>query len=137
MTCQSCSSYSNCTTCIPGFILHNSFRKCIPGNQNTNTNQWISKNVSLELYENETNLTNVVVVNTSSVYELNTYNINSFLNRSCSLFNSNPFLGPFNYQTKVIKNHYNLPPHDWINIRLQVFLGDSWVNNTLIVEIDR
>lgn len=52
--CLTCNNYFACTSCIDGFILNNDFTKCIPGNQNTNLNQWISKNVSLEIIYNNT-----------------------------------------------------------------------------------
>jgi hypothetical protein len=43
----------------------------------------------------------------------------------------------FKYNTKLIKSSFNLPPHNWINIKFQVILGDNWKNNTLLVEIDK
>ena len=30
---------------------------------------------------------------------------------------------------------YNLPPHQWINLRLQVVIIDEWLHNSLVLEV--
>ena len=45
VTCSACFSSSNCTACIPGFMISNSWT-CIPGAQTANG--WVSKNISLD-----------------------------------------------------------------------------------------
>ena len=30
---------------------------------------------------------------------------------------------------------YNLPPHQWINLRLQVVIIDEWLDNSLVLEV--
>lgn len=82
-------------------------------------------------------ISNIVVVNATSQHQLNSENINSFLDKNCQVYNTYNLLGQFKYDTKIIKSTFNLPPHDWINIKVQVYFGDNWINNTLILEIDK
>jgi len=75
-------------------------------------------------------------------YKLTTtdVHINSFIDQGCPKIMTYNILGGYNifkYNTKLIKSSFNLPPHNWINIKFQVILGDNWKNNTLLVEIDK
>jgi len=43
----------------------------------------------------------------------------------------------FDYTTKVVKTIYNLPPHQWINVRFQAIMIDKWTGNTLVIELNQ
>jgi hypothetical protein len=43
----------------------------------------------------------------------------------------------FDYTTKLVKTIYNLPPHQWINVRFQAIMIDMWNGNTLVVELNQ
>ena len=39
-----------------------------------------------------------------------------------------PFFGveAFDYDTVIIKTYYGLPYHDWINLKIQYVIVDTW-----------
>ena len=131
ITCQTCSSYSKCYTCIPGFLLSNSFA-CIPGA--LMATGWISKNVSYELAGSAPSGNSITITtNNSAVGLAQAANISS----SCSRLPGYNWLGGyglFGYSTKVVKSLFALPPHQWLNVRFQAVLIDKWVGNTLLLE---
>lgn len=108
-------------------MLSNSFT-CIPGA--INTNYWVSKNVSYELNNSLSTAKNLhILINDT----LSTDSPTAF---TCSKMGRISWLGgpnAFPYNAKVIKSAFNMPPHQWINIRLQVVLIDRWINNTLLL----
>lgn len=136
-TCLSCTIYSICTTCIPGFMLSNNFL-CIPGA--LSSTGWVSKNVSYELTGNNLAASDLAVwINSSSLMNSNPQLNNSSLQSTCSKIPYYTWLGGyslFGYNTKIIKSSFGLSPHQWANIRFQAVLIDYWHGNTLLVEVD-
>jgi hypothetical protein len=108
-------------------MLSNSF-SCIPGA--INTNYWVSKNVSYELNSSLLATKNLqILINDTLSTNPPTPFVCSKMGRISWLGGSNVF--PYN--AKVIKSTFNMPPHQWVNIRFQVALIDKWINNTLLL----
>ena len=131
--CLSCSSYSTCTECITGYMISNSYQ-CIPNT--TNTNGWVSKNVSVDWSSPSLMGVSPLALDVNgSMTNITASNLQSF-SSSCPSLSNLSLLGGYNlfsYNSKVFKAIYNLPPHQWINIRFQVFLIDLWQDNTLLL----
>lgn len=135
ITCLSCTSYSSCTSCIPGYMISNNYL-CIPG-VSTSTG-WVSKNVSYEITNNSLQVANLFVSSAVST-STNSFNNSNYSNYGCTKMSSYNWIGGyglFGYSTKVIKSVYNIPPHQWLNIRFETVLIDSWMGNTFLVEIN-
>ena len=135
--CLSCSSASNCTSCIPGYMISNSFQ-CIPST--TNDNNWVSKNVSVDwMNPGLMGVSPLVILQNSQLINVTQQNVGS-LETQCSGLGSAKWFGgfgQFDYTTKIYKTVYNLPPHQWINIRFQAILIDNWQNNSLVLELNQ
>ena len=127
VTCTACSNGTTCSACIDGYMLSNSF-SCIEGA--ITTTGWISKAVSQELTATSTVLSNFQLVtdmNVSASVNLS-MSTASYLS-SCSVLGDYQWLGGyqvFGKGSKIVKSAYGLPPHDWVNIRMQVIAIDQW-----------
>lgn len=132
ITCLACTSTSNCTTCIPGFMISNQLT-CITGAQNANG--WVSKNISYDFTSTQPSGSNfVITVNNTQA----TQNMTAMGN-SCSKMPTFTWLGgyiTYPYTAKVMKSIFSLPPHQWINIRFQAVIIDRWFGNTLLLEMN-
>jgi hypothetical protein len=115
-------------------MLSNDFG-CIPGIPSA-TN-WVSKNISYEFTNSSSWGSNVLITAGNATFTSNATNLSSF---SCSKMPQYTWLGgsnyPFDYTTNIIKSAFNLPPHQWINIRFQAVLIDNWLGNTLLLEMN-
>lgn len=130
ITCTVCSSYSKCSTCIPGFILSNSYA-CIPAV--INANGWVSKNISYELTGANLTASNYAIWNNNAT--INLAQAGNFTS-TCSKLPTYNWIGGYGllgYSAKLTKSLYGLPPHQWLNLRLQVVLIDKWIGNTLLL----
>jgi len=136
-TCLTCTSYTNCTTCIPGYLRSNSFG-CISGAQ-TSTG-WVSKNISFDLTPASPASSFLTLqISVSSTVDGSSLSSNSSYYSTCSKLTSLSWLGGYNifgYSSKLIKSSYGLPDHQWINIRFQTILIDFWQGNTMVVEVN-
>ena len=134
--CLTCTNTSQCTSCIPGYMISNSFQ-CIPNT--TNWNGWVSKNVSTGwLSPSLMGNSPLTIQDNGSTINITSTNLGAY-SSSCPNLGNSSLLGGFNlfsYSSVVLKTIYNLPPHQWINIRFQVFLIDFWQDNTLLLEIN-
>lgn len=132
ITCLACTSTSNCTACIPGFMISNQ-KSCIPGAQTANG--WVSKNISYEFTSSQPSGSNflIMVNNTQTTQNM------TAMGNSCSKMPSFSWLGGYithPYTTKILKNIFSLPPHQWINVRFQAVLIDRWFGNSLLLEMN-
>jgi len=134
--CLTCTNYTYCTSCVPGFMLQNNY-SCILNT--TNLNGWVTKNVTYDItgpdYIGVSNL--IVLLNGSTAINItnNPQNLGT-VSSNCSKLSSQVWLGGhtiFNFRTKIIKTVFNLPPHQWLNVMFQAILIDYWYNNTLVL----
>ena len=131
--CLTCSNYTFCTSCISGYMISNNYQ-CIPNT--TNTNGWVSKNVSVDWTSPSLMGNSPLAIDVNgAITNITASNLQSYKSSCSNLGNFSLFGGynVFSYRTKILKTIYNLPPHQWINIRFQVFLIDLWQDNTLLL----
>lgn len=139
--CLTCTNYSKCTTCIPGYMLQNNYA-CIPST--TNDRGWVGMNMSQPI-AGSSNLLDfgvedlVIIANGQAI---NITKDNKAQYQSMCTVNS-PTISwfggylKFGYSTKLIKTLYSLPPHQWINVMFEAILIDHWQDNTLLLEMDQ
>jgi hypothetical protein len=81
----------------------------------------------------------VIVTANQPLINITDSNFNTF-ETTCLGLDSITWLGgyqQFDYTTKLVKTLYNLPPHQWINIRFQAIIIDKWAGNTLVIELNQ
>lgn len=142
--CLSCSNYSMCTTCIPGYALANTYASsavCTPNI--TNDNGWVSINVTKNIagYSDlfDVGVEDFVLVRNGVTTNVTAANKGAYLTNCTKLSPTYTWLGgylQFGYTTKILKTIYSLPPHQWVNIKFQALLVDQWQDNTLLLELD-
>ena len=82
------------------------------------------------------NIYNYRLNNSVMTYNIKNYASSSF--SSCSILGDN-FFGMlfFTTNTTVTKSVYNLAPHQWTRIRLQVVAVDDWENVSIKLTVDQ
>lgn len=65
-----------------------------------------------------------------------TGNLKNYVSKCDSLSENYFGMDYFNVDTNLTKSVYNMPPHDWIRVRIQFAAYDDWVNIGLVLTID-
>lgn len=133
--CQTCTNHTQCLSCINGYMLSNNYQ-CIVNT--TNENSWVSKK-AVNNYTNFMGMGPLVIETANqSLINITDQNFMNYETNCAGLAGTTWFGGyqTFDYTTKIIKTIYNLPPHQWINIRFHAVLIDQWIDNTLVVELN-
>ena len=124
---MTCVDSDTCTSCLEGYDLIDS--ECI---LNSINNQIMEIQLDLD----DEKLSNYWFHGYQFIGAAVTKEVENYFD-SCSGMPTQAFFGGlvFDYETSIIRTYYGLPPHQWIHMKISLFLIDEWIDDEIVLQI--